>query len=73
MLHLEQMINVATHQPLRGFVVRNKTGKVMAMGATGSFVIMNARRYERDRDMVAKVERLTSLTVRLSARAKGEK
>jgi hypothetical protein len=63
-LELRQMRHRATGEPLRGFTVVNKRGKVLALGATGNFVLLHAPRYARDKTLVAKVVKLTGLEPR---------
>ena len=54
-----------------GYVVKNRLGKVIAIGAIpvpsqgiDGFVIMSAKRYWHDKDLVKAVERLTLQKVR---------
>jgi predicted TPR repeat methyltransferase len=57
---------------LCGFEVTNSKGKLLAIGAIPSaashdskgFVVMHAKRYLHDSDLVRAIERLTGLTVR---------
>jgi hypothetical protein len=63
-LELRQMYHRATGEALRGFTVVNKRGKILALGATGNFVILHAKRYAKDRTLVAKVAKLTGLEPR---------
>jgi hypothetical protein len=54
---------------IRGFNVVNSRGRTLALGAlpgidSPGFCIMHARRYDRDRVLVAAVERLIGFPVR---------
>jgi hypothetical protein len=66
MLSKRQLTDKNTGQECMGFFVINKRGKTLAIGANDSFVIMKALRYEHDKSLVAAVERLTGIKVRLS-------
>lgn len=57
-----------TGEPLCGFFIVNRHGRMLAMGADGErpFLIMQHRRYQNDRDLVAKCERLSGVPCRLS-------
>jgi len=63
-LRLEQMTDKRDGTRLAGFLVFNKVGKTIALGALGHFVIMAAQRYENDKDLVRKIEKITGQTVR---------
>jgi hypothetical protein len=64
MLWIDQLRNCKTGELLKGFFVRNKAHKILALGAEGCFVQMSAKRYQNDLDLVAKVARLTGLEPR---------
>ena len=62
MIQFERMTDKRDGTVLAGFSIRNKAGKLLAIGADnhGSrFLIMSHPRYDHDRDLVAAVERLT--------------
>ena len=68
MLTFERLHHKDTGVPLAGFFVRNHAGKVLAMGADstkGAHLILRAKRYEHDRDLVAALERMTGIKARL--------
>ena len=48
-------------QRLKGFDIVTRDGKAVAHGADGHFMIIAAKRYWHDRDLVRKCERLTGL------------
>jgi hypothetical protein len=55
--------------PLRAFSVCNRRGKCLAIGAmhgadSPGFLVMHAKRYQRDNSLVGAVERLTGLKIR---------
>ena len=71
-LILDQWHHVRTGEPFRGFSIRNRRGKLLAIGcgpaANGSradcFVVMHAPRYEHDLDLCRAIRRLTGSTPR---------
>lgn len=67
MLTIHQLRDIRDGAPLRGFIVRNKIGKCLALGATGDdgFVIMAAKRYANDRPLCEAIERLTGQAMRV--------
>jgi len=63
---------------MRAFSVRNRRGKVLAIGAVPNpkspgFVIMRARRYENDADLRRAIERLTGIAPRVHEWQTGRK
>lgn len=58
---LEQLVDIRTGEKLAGFFIRNKNGKAIAIGALTHFVKMCAKRYEADKPLCRKVERMTGL------------
>ncbi len=68
-MHLEKLTDKNTGEVMAGFFVRASDGKVLAIGATGSFLVMKAKRYEHDLPLVAKIERLAGLQARHNQRS----
>lgn len=72
MLTIQQLRDRRDGSPLRGFFVRNKRGKVMALGCgpkegghkPASFVVMHAKRYAHDLDLCRAVRKLTGCAPR---------
>lgn len=64
MLTIDQFQDMRTGARLRGFFVRNGTGKILATGAAGAFLVMRHGRYANDRPLVEKIERMTGLQAR---------
>jgi hypothetical protein len=61
---LERFRDQRTGEPLAGFFIRNKRGKVLAIGSHApgrAFVIMKAKRYEHDLDLCRAIRRWTGL------------
>jgi len=55
--------------PLRAFEVVNRHGKILAIGALSTpdddgFIVMHAKRYTRDRDLIAAITELTDIVPR---------
>lgn len=65
MLAIEKLYDKRDGTPLRGFFVRNRIGKLIAIGAENSFVQISRPRYSHDASLVTKIGRLTGLTPRL--------
>ncbi len=68
MLTFDHLYSKKDGRLLAGFFIRNRQHKVLATGAlpiNGSgFLVMKAKRYEHDADLVSKCERMTGLTAR---------
>lgn len=65
-LQLEHLFDIRDGNRLAGAVVRNRLGAPVAIGVPGRFAVMCRKRFERDPDAVAKVERLMGTAVRLT-------
>lgn len=68
-IRLEQLRHKMTDAPMRAFFIRNAANKVLAIGALrmphdDGFVMMKAKRYENDGDLVRAIEKLTGMNVR---------
>jgi hypothetical protein len=68
-LTVKRMHDRRDGQELRGFWVANSRGHGLALGAVPTaddpgFVVMRAKRYERDLDLCRKVRQLTGMTPR---------
>lgn len=59
MLRVDQFQNRQTGELLAGFIVRSKAGKSVAMGILGRSCFATHKRYHNDRDLMAKVVKLT--------------
>lgn len=64
MLTLDRFHHVQTGEPLRGFFIRNRKGKIIATGADGAFVVISHQRYVNDTDLVRAVEKLANMSAR---------
>lgn len=62
MLQIDRMRNVMTGEALAGFSIRNRAGRIVAMGADRSFLRIAAPRYENDADLVRACERLAGVS-----------
>jgi hypothetical protein len=65
MLAKYQMADKNSGCRLKGFWIRDKTRKAVAIGAEGAFLRMLAKRYANDTDLVRAAERLSGLTASL--------
>lgn len=68
-MKVEQWSNLEGN-PIRGFEVLNKQNKVLAIGCLPSetnpgFIVMHAKRYERDFDLMKAIEKLTGIKPRI--------
>lgn len=64
MIVFERMRDIRDGTPLAGFNIRNKHGKLLAIGADNpgsKFLIISCRRYDNDRPLVAAIERMTGI------------
>ncbi len=65
MLAKYQMVDRNDGCRLKGFWIRDMTGKAVAIGAEGAFLRILAKRYTNDTDFVSAAERLAGLTASL--------
>ena len=65
MIQVQQMQTIRGDR-LAGFWIVDRNGRRLAIGSDGAagFCLMLAKRYQRDRDLVAAIQRLTGRQVR---------
>lgn len=69
MLQIETLYSIQNGAKMRGFFVRNATGKALAMGATATatdagFVMPMAKRYARDLPLCEAIARLSGVPIK---------